>query len=330
MVNSSPTSRRIKRLLFWTGLVLLLLVLVGPFLIPVPALDNTFSPGELADPDSRFIEVNGLNIHYKTRGQGEPVFLLFHGFSSNVYTWQHVMDPLSRMGTVVAYDRLASGLTHRVLPGDWQGENPYTPSQQVAQVIGLMDALGIEKAVFIGNSAGGTIALQAALAHTDRVTGLVLVDAAVYGGTGAPAWLLPLLKTPQAEHVGPLLPRWLKSRGEALLNLAWHDPDTAPSDLREGYLKTFQVTDWDRALWELTKATHPTDVQDRLRTVSVPTLVVTGDDDRIVSPESSRQLARDIPGAVFRVFPACGHLPQEECPSLFLEAVQRFVNGLHR
>jgi len=311
-------------------LVLVLLVLAGPFFIPIAPLENTFSAEELADPDSRFVEVNGLKIHYKIRGQGEPVFLLFHGFSANVCTWQNVMTPLTRIGTVVAYDRLASGLTQRLLPGDWQGENPYSPAQQVAQAIGLMDALGIEKAIFIGNSAGGNVALQTALAHPERVGALILVGATVYGGAGAPGWLLPLFKTPQMDHLGPLSARWLESQGERLLELAWHDPKRASPEIREGYKKTFQVTNWDLALWELTKATHPTGLPDQLHTLSVPTLVLTGDDDRVASPELSRKLAKDIPGATFKIIPECGHLPQEERPALFLEAVQKFVAEIHK
>jgi pimeloyl-ACP methyl ester carboxylesterase len=325
MANSNPTSRRIKRLFVGIILVLLLLVLAGPFFISITPLENTFSPKELADPDSRFIEVDGLKFHYKTQGEGEPVFLLFHGFSANVFTWHEVMAPLARMGTVVAYDRLASGLSQRIMPGEWQGQNPYTPAQQVVQAIALMDALGIEKAIFIGNSAGGNIALQTAQAHPDRVAGLILVGPAVYGGAGAPGWLLPLFKTPQANHLGPLSARWLESQGERLLELAWHDPGRASPEIRKGYKKTFQVINWDRALWELTKATHPTDVVERLHTVTVPTLVMTGDDDRVATPELSRQLAKDIPDAAFQIIPECGHMPQEERPFLFMEAVQRFV-----
>ena len=96
------------------------------------------------------------------------------------------------------------------------------PVVQVAQAIGLMDALGIEKAIFIGNSAGGNVALQTALAHPERTTALILVGATVYGGSGAPGWLLPLFKTPQIDHLGPLSARWLESQGERLLELAWH------------------------------------------------------------------------------------------------------------
>ena len=149
MAKTNSTARRIKRLLAGLGLMLLLLVLAGPFFVPVHPLKNTFTPEELADPDSLFVKVDDLKFHYKTKGQGKPVFLLFHGFSANVFTWHSVMEPLARLGTVVAYDRIASGLTQRVIPGEWQGESPYTPAQQVAQAIGLMDALEIKKAIFI-------------------------------------------------------------------------------------------------------------------------------------------------------------------------------------
>jgi len=156
--------------------------------------------------------------------------------------------------------------------------------------------------------------------HPSRVTGLILVDAAVYEGTGAPAWLFPLFKTPQGEHMGPLLARSLAARGEEILSLAWHDPSLAPSDIRQGYQNPFQVTNWVLALWELTKATRPTGLADQLHTISVPALGVTGDDDRIVSPELSRQLAQDIPGATFQMFPQCGHLPPGRMPFPFPES----------
>jgi pimeloyl-ACP methyl ester carboxylesterase len=57
----------------------------------------------------------------------------------------------------------------------------------------------------------------------------------------------------------------------------------------------------------------------------MPVLVITGDDDRIVPTESSIQLSRDIPGAKLAVLRNCGHLPQEECPDQFMDALQEFV-----
>ena len=78
--------RRILRGVLIVLVVLLVLALVGPFLVPVPALTDTRPERELADADSQFIEINGLDLHVKTRGQGEPVFLLLHGFGASLYS----------------------------------------------------------------------------------------------------------------------------------------------------------------------------------------------------------------------------------------------------
>ncbi|HSO27887.1 MAG TPA: hypothetical protein VLS48_07430, partial [Anaerolineales bacterium] len=67
--------------------LLLLTIFVGPFLIPVPPLENTRPPQALADPDSQCSEINGLEVHVKTAGQGEPVFVLLHGFGASLYSW---------------------------------------------------------------------------------------------------------------------------------------------------------------------------------------------------------------------------------------------------
>ena len=71
----------------------LTVLLVGPFLIPVPPLKDTLPPQELGDGDSQFIELIGLNIHVKKMGQGEPVFLLPHGFASNLYSYGSSPSP---------------------------------------------------------------------------------------------------------------------------------------------------------------------------------------------------------------------------------------------
>jgi len=136
--------------------VLLLLALVGPFLVPVPPLENTLSPQALSDPDSQFIEINGLDVHVKTLGQGEPVFVLLHGFGASLYSWQSVIEPFSQHGMVIAFDRPAFGLTER--PLTWEGTNPYSPEAQVALVLGLLDHFGVQQAILVGNSAGGTVA----------------------------------------------------------------------------------------------------------------------------------------------------------------------------
>jgi pimeloyl-ACP methyl ester carboxylesterase len=307
------------------GMTLLLLAIV-PFLIPVPPLEGTLPIEQLTDPDSRFIEVNGLNVHYKTFGAGEPVFILLHGFGASLFSWREVTAPLAEFGAVIAYDRPAFGLTER--PLTWQGESPYSQEAQVELVIGLMDALGIEKAILIGNSAGGTIAMLTALAYPERIQSLILVDPAVYAGGGAPAWTRWLLRTPQMRHLGPLLARQIQTRGPQLIELAWHDPSKITPDILEGYQKPLRAPNWDKALWELTVASRESGLPDQLQRLTIPTLVITGDDDRIVPTEQSLRLADELPNAQLAVIPNCGHVPHEECPQAFMQAVETFLQTL--
>ena len=306
--------------------VLLLVVLVGPFLVPVPPLQDTLSAQELADPDSQFIEINGLDVHVKTMGQGEPAIVLLHGFGSSLYSWQEVMQPLSQFGTVVAFDRPAFGLTER--PLTWDGQNPYSPEAQVDLVIGLLDHLGLQQAVLVGNSAGGTIAMQTALAHPDRVQALILVDPAVYNGGGAPKWIRPLLATPQMRRLGPLLARSIQSNGTELIAQAWHDPSLLKPEIIELYKKPLQVSDWDKALWELTLASQESNLKDRLDSLSMPVLVVTGDDDRIVPTDDSIKLAGELSGAQLAIIANAGHVPHEEQPVEFMQVLTDFLNKL--
>ncbi len=304
---------------------LLLLVLLGPFLIPVPPLEGTVPPEELADPDSKFVEVHDLKVHYKETGSGEPVFILLHGFGASLFSWYAVMEPLAQYGRVIAFDRPGFGLTERPMPGEWKGTNPYSPEAQVDLVIELMVALGVEQAILVGNSAGGTVSVNVALNHPERVQALVLVDAAIYTSGGSPAWARPLFSTPQMRRLGPLIARQIQARGPELIELAWHDPSKVTPETLAGYQKPLQVHNWDRALWELTVASRPLNLAERLDELQLPVLVVTGDDDRIVPTEESLRLAMDIPGASLAVIPNCGHVPQEERPDLLMIELEMFL-----
>jgi pimeloyl-ACP methyl ester carboxylesterase len=320
--------KRVLRIVIIVLAVLLLLLLIGPFLVPVPPLEGTVPPEQLADPDSRFIEVDGLTVHYKMVGSGQPALILLHGFGASTFSWREVMGPLSELGTVVAFDRPGFGLTERPMPEGGRGAAPlrlYSPESQPDLTVGLMDALGIERAVLVGNSAGGTVALLTALTYPERVEALVLVDPAVYVGGGTPGWMRPFLNTPQMQHLGPLVARRIQDWGVDFARSAWHDPSRITPEIWEGYARPLRAENWDRALWEVTRASHPLGLERRLGEVSVPVLVITGDDDRIVPTEQSVRLAGEIPGAQLVVIPECGHIPQEECPEPFLEAVEAFL-----
>jgi len=301
----------------------LAVVLGGPFLIQVPLLTGTFPPQALADDDSEFIEIDGLDIHVKKAGQGEPVFMLLHGFAASLYSWNAVVEPLSQLGTVIAFDRPGFGLSEH--PLTWQGQNPYSTEAQVHLVIGILNHFGVQQAILIGNSAGGTVSMQVALAHPERVSALVLVDPAVYRGGGSSGWLHALLATPQMRHLGPLIARQILERGPELIKMAWHNPALLPPEMLEFYQKPFQVENWDRALWEVTLASHPTGLTERLDEFTLPVLVITGDDDRIVPTSDSIRLAGELPNASLVVVANSGHLPQEEQPHMFMQAVTDFM-----
>lgn len=318
--------KRLTRIAGIIFMIILAIPLIGPFLIPVAPLENTVSAESLADADSQYIEVNGLNIHYKKYGSGEPVFILLHGFGASLFSWREVTEPLAEIGTVIAYDRPAFGLTER--PMEWEGESPYSQEVQIQLVIGLMDALGVEKAILVGNSAGGTISMLAALQYPERVESLILVDPAVYAGGGAPSWSRPLLKTPQMNRVGLLIARQIQTRGPELVELAWHDPSKITPDIMEGYQKPLQVENWDKALWYLTVSSRESGLAERLEELTLPILVITGDDDRIVPTEQSVRLAGELPNASLVVIPQSGHVPHEETPAEFMQAVIQFLEAL--
>ncbi len=306
---------------------LLILVAVVPFLIPIPPLEGTLPPEQLADEDSQFIEIQGVRIHYKQSGEGYTNLILLHGFASSTFSWREVLKPLGKFGMVVAFDRPAFGLTER--PLNWNGKNPYSTGAQVDFTIGLMDQLGMEKAILVGNSAGGTIAVLTALQHPERIEALVLVSPAIFIGSNPPKWMRFFFNTPQARRIGILIVRSFKVREKDLATLAWHDPNKITPDIWEGYTLPTRVENWDRALWEFIVATDIPNIPKRLGEITMPVLVITGDDDRIVPTQQSIRLADELPNAQLVVIPNCGHLPQEECPKEFLDAIAEFLSNLH-
>ena len=306
-------------------LSLLTLALVGPLIVPILPVPDTVPEAQLADPDSQFVEVNGVTVHYKTTGvAGErPTFVLIHGFGSGTYTWHEVVDNLGELGRVIAFDLPAFGLTERPLPAEWES-NPYTPRAQVELTLGLLDELEVDRAILIGHSSGGVVAAQVALEQPERTSGLVLVDTpALAAGRNAPRFLLRL---PQINRLGPIFMRQFAGQpGTDFLRSAWSDPDALDEATLEAYRKPLQADNWDRALWEYAKANGPVRLEADLPRLSVPTLVLTGADDAVVLPEQSERSAETLPDATFNTFEGCGHVPQEECPEAFTDAVNAWL-----
>ncbi len=311
------------------ALVILVVALIVPLLIPYPTAPDDVMPEALAEPDGLFLQVNGLMVYTRDAGRSKPALILLHGLGSSTVSWDDVMEPLAQKHRVVALDRPGFGLTSRPMAGEWGGANPYSQTAQADMVVALMDQLHIQSAVLVGHSAGGTIAAVTALRHPERVAGLVFVDAAIYQGGGAPAWVRPLLNTAQMRKLGPWIVHYMFGlRGDQLIRSAWYAPAKITPERLAAYRRPLQLANWERAFWEVTLASQSLDLSSRLNRLTVPTLVITGDADTWVATDLSRRLARELPQAQLAVIPQCGHVPQEEQPEEFLRAITPFLDGL--
>ena len=316
----------------WKKISLLLIIFacltvgVGPFAVPVPTLDGLVSEQEFVDADSRFIEINGVNIHYKTAGEGETTFILLHPFGGSTFSWREVMDDFAARGRVIAYDRPAFGLTERPMPEDWES-NPYGMKANVEILRGLLDSFSVEKAVLVGNSAGGGVAVAFALEYPERVQELILVDPGVGGGYGPqfPAWALPVMWLPQVRHVGPLIVRDYQETLPNTIDREWYDKTKLTEEIKQEYLNLLKIKNWDRAFYELTFAPAYPELRPLLPQLKVPALIVAGQEDRLIRSWYFEAIAAEIPNAQLTLIPSCGHVPQEECPEPFIDAVIKYL-----
>ena len=325
----------LKRLTLALAILFALLMgvaLLGPFLIRTETIQALGPASAAATPKSHFLTIpfpgtQGIGIHYlEAPGRGDASFVLLHGFTLNAFTWNQLAGPLAERGRVVAYDQIPYGLSAKVKRGDWNAQHPYAKEAAVAQLFAVLDELGIERAHLIGNSSGGTLALEAALSRPDRVESLILIAPWVYAQR--PTFPAVVTELPQMRRLSLLIGRILGEH--TLLNLSYHDLERITEERRQLALIHTRMANWDLAWGELMvrSLSTPVDVGERLAQVRQPTLVVTGDQDRLVPVEDTRRVAAGLPNAELVVLPGCGHAPQEECPAAFLDAVNAWLAGL--
>ena len=288
--------------------------------------DDAFKERLDSTATSRFLDVNGFKVHYRLAGSGQPLVVLLHGSFLSLRSWRLVFDRLAESVSVLAFDRPGFGLTSRPLPSTATGVS-YTPEAQSDLVIALMKKLGFNKAVLVGNSTGGTMALLTALRYPQHVDGLVLAGAMIYSGYATseiPAFMKPVMKamTPIFSRLMKFLITRLYDRN---IRGFWYNKERLGSDVLSAFRSDLMIGDWSRAFWELFLETHHLRLDERLKTMLQPSLVITGEHDLTVKTEESIRLARELPNAEFVVIPDCGHLPQEEQPEAFVLAVRKFL-----
>jgi pimeloyl-ACP methyl ester carboxylesterase len=307
------------------------LVLAGVLFFGAIGFVATWAPDEPVDelksrwakPPSRFIEVNGLQVHVRDEGPHDdpaPIVLL-HGTSSSLHTWQGWAMALREKRRVIRFDLPGFGLTGPNIEGDYSNE------ADVTFVRAVLNKLEVQRCVLVGNSLGGQIAWLFAAKLPERVERLILVDASGYPPEA--------MTTPQAVPLGLRLARmpWLRQlagytlpRGlvEKSLRELYGDPAKVTPELVDLYSEMALRQGNRQALGRRSDQRTAPDLS-LLRRIKAPTLILWGGQDRLLPPELGRRFERDIPGAKLVVFDDLGHLPHEEDPERTVAEVRRFL-----
>ena len=252
---------------------------------------------------------DGLALGYIDRGEGQAL-LLIAGIPAVADDWDSLALPLSASRRVIAYDNRGSGRSS-VTPG------PYSTAQLAADAVALLDHLQIERADVFGMSMGGMIAQELALARPERVRRLVL--GCTHAGVAHAA--------PQPRDTARAFAMQTDDWGERMRALApFAFASGVDRDLLGRFIAKKSADAQDPAGYAAQiQAVLAHDTAARLGEISAPTLVLTGDDDRVIPGESSELLRERIPGARLEVIAGAGHLFFIERPAETLRLLEEFL-----
>ncbi len=317
--------RLLLRLFIVLLVVIVLLAVIGPLLIDQrPAAAYQPPNVERVTATHDFVTIpstgtNELRLHLRdsqpaaVEPQRRPPFLLLHGFTFNLSTWDASFDFFSGAGRTVAYDQLPYGLSDKPLSTLFDDNNLYSRQAAADRAINLLDQLQLSGAILVGNSSGGTLALDVALRVPERLSGLILINPWVYSNRPTlPSWLV---NSPQMQGISLLIARYL-GKETPLLERSYANPTRISAEQRALASNHRWVEGWDLAWADLLHRSliETVTVSDSLAKVELPTLIIATAEDRIVKPQDSARAADSMPNASFVLLPDCGHAPQQECP----------------
>ena len=281
------------------------------------------------DAGHHFVPVDdGGRIHVVERGSGPPVVLV-HGVTLGVATWVPQLHQLARNHRVLAIGQRGHGQSIA-------GDDGYSLERLAADLVEVLAALELRRAVLVGHSMGGMVSQLVVLEHPDevreRVAGLVLV--ATTAG--------PLVPTPAGVAMASALAggagrglRFSERRGRGLIPRddlgAWitracfgRHPSPADIELTRSMLAAMSPS----AMAGLLGPLLAFDVRRRISAIDLPTRVVVGSRDVMTPPRMARAMADRIPGATLTVLPGCGHMVMLERAEELDDIVARFAEEL--
>ncbi|MEU4604501.1 alpha/beta fold hydrolase [Kribbella sp. NPDC023972] len=267
----------------------------------------------------RYTVSDGLHIAYQVTGGGELDIVLISGFVSHLeLDWAdprhaHFLHRLGSYGRLIRFDKRGTGMSDRPsgLPD---------VETRMHDVLAVMDAVGSRRAVLVGYSEGGPMAILCAAAHPERVAGLVL-----YGSYAKRVWSedYPWAQTQEdrAAYTDVLVNRW---NWEADMRLRCPSADVPMQRWWAQRMRASATPSTVRALMDMNSLV---DVRDALPAVRVPTLVLHRVGDPLVDVGGAHFLAEHIPGARLELLDGADHFVSGN-PDQILDSIERFVRDL--
>jgi pimeloyl-ACP methyl ester carboxylesterase len=298
---------------------LLLVALFGGGWLWTPDRDRAQLEAVYAGPASEFVDVLGLRLHLRdsapAAAPGAPTLLLLHGFGSSLHTWEPWAQALAATHRVIRIDLPGSGLTGADPSGD------YSDERGVALITALLDQRGVARATLVGHSMGGRLAWRYAAAQPQRVQRLVLMAPDGFASPG--------FEYGKAPEVGVVVKLMQVALPKAVLRWslqpAYADPAVATDALVTRYHDLMLAPQVRRALIARMQQLVLQDPVPMLRQITAPTLLLWGEQDRMIPLANAQDYLRALPQARLVVLPAVGHVPHEEAVVAGLAAVQAFL-----
>jgi pimeloyl-ACP methyl ester carboxylesterase len=311
-------------------LALLALLVVAFVIFRTPDTDAAEMRAKYGAPPSRFVEIgNGVTVHLRDEGPKDaPAIILLHGSNADLHTWEPWVEGLKGQYRVVRFDQVGHGLT---------GPDPqddYSRANYVEDIREVADKLGIDKFVLGGNSMGGKHALAFAVAYPERLTGLVLVD-----GSGGPMLDLPDDGKKDSGNIGfkiarmpgikllveQITPRSLIARS---LEQSVSVKSVASEAAVDRYWELLRYPGNRRATLKRFSLPYDPLTKAEIAGVETPTLILWGEEDRLIPVEAGRWLDKVMPDSRFVVYPGIGHLPHEEAVEATLGDLVPWLDAL--
>ena len=266
-----------------------------------------------------FVSVGGVNLHYVSAGSGRPVVLIHGNPGSHQDYTMAVLEKLSRSFHVIAFDRPGHGYSER------HDSVEATVEVQATLIRDALVKLSIQKPILVGHSWGGSLALAAAVAYEDELSGIVLLAPAAYPSVSIEWWsLLPHVPVLGPIVVHALTPLIGQSIVKASLKEAYHPQavqDLYAQQSAEMWTRPEQVRACaydERTLRSSLKLLSPS-----YSDLQLPVVIVTGSADLLIEPHKhAYELHKTIKGSELVVLPLTGHQLPQTRPDSVIDAVE--------